>query len=141
MPLLKFKKLHPQAVIPKYAHATDAGFDLVTVETLALAPGAKATISLGLASEIPEGYFVSFRDRSGLAAKHGLHVLAGVIDAGYRGEWKVVMVNLGHETYEIAAGERIAQGIFHKLPAVKIVEVDRLGDSERGEGGFGSSGK
>lgn len=141
MPVLKFIKINSKAIIPSFAKEGDAGLDLYSVEDKVLKKGSIDIISLGIASEIPSGFFVSVRDRSSLAAKYGLHVLAGVIDSGYRGEWKVVLINLGNKDYKISVGERIAQGIMQILPSVRIKEVKILKESKRGEGGFGSSGK
>ncbi len=138
---LKFKKLDKNALIPQFAHKTDAAFDLVSIENSSLKPLQRKAISLGIASEIPDGFFVSIRDRSGLAIKNGIHVLGGVIDAGFRGEWKVILINLSSDFYKIKKGERVAQGVLHKLPQVDIIEVDNLSDADRGDAGFGSSGK
>lgn len=104
-----------------------------------MAPGEIALVPLGIASEFPSGYFVSVRDRSGLAARHGLHALAGVIDAGYRGEWKVVLANLGSEPVRLEAGQAIAQGILQPVEEARIVEAETLSASRRAEGGFGST--
>lgn len=140
-PLLKFKLLSPQAKLPEYAHAQDAGFDLFSAETVTLAPGQRHVFKIGIASEIPLGYFVSIRDKSGLAAGKGLHVLGGVIDAGYRGEWGVVLVNLGNTGCMVEKGDKIAQGILQPAPKAQIVETDQLSDTSRGTGGFGSTGR
>lgn len=139
--VLKFKKLHPDAVIPTYAHDTDAAFDIYTIEKKSLKPQKRHVFKTGLASEIPDGWWVSIRDRSSLPAKFGLHTMAGVIDAGYRGEWGVVMVNLGEEEYKVEKGDKIAQGILEKVNRAKIIEVNELLETERGEGGFGSTGR
>lgn len=127
--------------MPAKAHPHDAGFDLSAVKSLVIKKGCKRAIPLGIASEFPEGYLVSFRDRSGLAIKHGLHVLAGVIDSGYRGEWQVIIINLGEKDYKVGKGERIAQAILHQLPEVEIIGVKELSETKRGKGGFGSSGR
>jgi len=139
--IIKFKKLHKNAIIPKFSRDGDAAFDLSSTKSLIIKKAEKQIISTGLSSEFPSGYFVSFRDRSGLAANHGIHVLGGVIDANYRGEWKVILVNFGEKDYEIKKGDRVAQAIIHKLPTVKIVETKNLSTSNRGKKGFGSSGK
>lgn len=138
---LKFKKLVPHAKIPSYAHADDAGFDLFSATQVTVVPGERKVISIGLAAEIPSEWFVSFRDKSGLSLKYGLHVLGGVIDAGYRGEWQVIMVNLGSEDYTFEIGDKVCQGILHHIPHPEIVEVTKLSETPRGEGGFGSTGK
>ncbi len=139
--ILKFKLLSPDAKLPQYAHDSDAAFDIYATETVSLKPGERAIIKTGLASEIPEGWFVSLRDRSGNAAKFGLHVLAGVIDAGYTGEWGIITVNLGQEEHVIEVGDKIAQGILHECRHPEIIQIKELGDTERGDGGFGSTGR
>lgn len=164
---VKIKKLHPDAVIPQYAHKGDAGFDLVAVEDVIIEPGETKAIPLGLAFEIPEGYEMQIRPRSGISGKTKLRVAnaPGTVDCTYRGEVKVLFDNIDRPlgwtdccantlegnfadtgeahidgTYLIRKGDRIAQGVIQRLPSVDLVEVDELGDSERGEGGFGSSG-
>lgn len=139
--VVKFQLLREGAKLPAYAHPGDAGFDLYSTETKTLEPGERYVFQLDIASEIPQGFFVSFRDKSGLAAKYGLHTLAGVIDSGYRGEWGVVIVNTGTEPVTINKGDKIAQGILQEAPQAKIVEVEKLSETERGSGGFGSTGK
>ena len=138
---IKFNILSKDGKLPVYAHEGDAGFDIYTSESLVLKKGEYKAVSTGISSEIPKDYFVSFRDRSGLAFNFGLHVLAGVIDSGYRGEWKVIIVNLGKKTYKVEKGERIAQGILQLAPQAKIVEAKKLSKSKRGKRGFGSTGK
>jgi len=138
---LKFKIIKKEGKIPSYAHKEDAGFDLFSTVKVIIKKGKIQTIPLGIASEIPEEWFVSFRDKSGLAAKYGIHVLAGVVDSGYRGEWLVVLVNLGDKDYRIEKGDKIAQGILQMVPKPKIIRVNALDSSERGSGGFGSTGK
>jgi len=140
---LKIKKIHSDAVIPSYVHEGDAGFDLVSVEDYVLRPGERRAIGTGLQVEIPEGYEMQIRPRSGLAFKQGVTVLnsPGTIDVGYRGEIKVILVNHGDGNYEVKKCERIAQGVINELPKVTIVEVSELSETARGEGGFGSTGK
>ena len=138
---IKFKKLKPEAVLPKYAHTSDAAFDLYSLENYLLQPGERRVFFIGLASEIPEGYFVLFKGRSSLATKGGIEVLAGVIDSGYRGDWGVVLINLGSTAYEIKAGDKIAQAILFPVVQAEIQEIVELSDSERGAGGFGSTGR
>jgi dUTP pyrophosphatase len=139
--VLQFFKINSIAHLPQYAHPGDAGFDLYSVEEGILNPGEKHMFALGIASEIPEGWYVSIRDRSGMAAKNGIHVLGGVVDSSYRGEWKVILVNLGKEAFTVSIGDRIAQGILQPAPQAELVEVKSLSESDRGEGGFGSTGK
>ncbi|HKB88556.1 MAG TPA: dUTP diphosphatase [Patescibacteria group bacterium] len=138
---VKFTLLSKNAKLPSYAHNDDAGFDIYTNETTILKKGEYKGISTGVSSEIPKGYFVSFRDKSGLAFNFGLHTLGGVIDAGYRGEWKVIMVNLGKKNYKFENGDKVAQGILQIVPHANIVNSKSLSTSKRGKGGFGSTGK
>ena len=127
---------------PKKAHKTDAGIDLranIPKEEV-LGIGEIKAIPTGIRVVIPEGYFGLIKDRSGLALKHGIHVLAGVVDAGYRGEIKVVLANFGKEPFKVEPCMRIAQMIILPIPDVVIKEVKELTSSDRGEGGFGSTG-
>ena len=137
---IKIKKSHLDAIIPKHAKYGDAGMDLCSVEDCSLNPLDKVLIKTGLHFEIPENYFGSIRDRSGLAVKYGIHILAGVVDSGYRGEIIVALVNLGKEKYEIKKGDRIAQIIIQPYAHCDVKEVEELSESERGYGGFGSTG-
>ncbi len=139
--IAKFKRLKEGAIVPKFANPGDAGMDLFSTEEYVLKPGERYGFGLGITSELPEGYFVRFHPKSGLAVKNGIDVLAGVIDNGYRGEWIVVLVNLGSEPKEFKSGDKIAQAIVQKLEATEIVEVDELSETQRGEGGFGSTGR
>ena len=102
---------------------------------------ARHAVSLGFALEIPHGYVSRILDRSGMAIKNGIHCLAGVVDAGYRGEYKAIMINLGDEPYKIEKGDRVAQMLIQPVEICEIKEVEELSNSERGEGGFGASGK
>lgn len=140
MTVLKFKKLHNSAVIPKYDHLDDAGFGIYSIEEKILKPMEYYAIATGISSEIPNGYFVSFRDRSSMAVK-GLHVMGGVIDAGYRGEWKVILINLSGADYKIDVGDKIAQGILQSAKQAEIEIVEDLSNTSRGGGGFGSTGR
>ena len=138
--ILHIKKLTPEAVLPSKAHPTDAAFDITTNEAYMLQPGERHTFTTGFAAEFPPEYVALLRDRSSLGSK-GIQVLAGVIDASYRGEWKVVLLNTSSEPYKIKAGERIAQCLMVPVPAIEVAEVQELAESDRGTGGFGSSGK
>ncbi|ORE92808.1 dUTP diphosphatase [Aurantimonas sp. 22II-16-19i] len=133
------------AALPDYASAGAAGADLRACldAPLTLAPGARAMVPTGLAVELPEGFEMQIRPRSGLAAKHGVTVLnaPGTVDADYRGEVKVLLVNLGEETVTIAAGDRIAQAVIAPVTRAEFTLVDGLSDTMRGAGGFGSTGK
>ena len=137
---LKIKKINSDAVIPKYAHEGDAGFDLSSVEEYFLSPSKKILVKTGLQMEIPSGFFGSIRDRSGLAYKNGIHVLAGVVDSGYRGEVGVILVNHGEEDFKISVGDRIAQMIIHPHETPEIEEAEDTSETSRGESGFGSTG-
>jgi dUTP pyrophosphatase len=139
--VLKFQILENSAKIPQFAHDDDAGFDIFSNEKVTIKKGSIYGVSTGISSEIPKGYFVSIRDKSGLAIKDGIHVMGGVIDAGYRGEWKVILVNLGKKAFKVEKGNKIAQGILEELVKVKIIETTVLKSSKRGKGGFGSTGK
>ncbi|MTV24285.1 dUTP diphosphatase [Nitriliruptoraceae bacterium ZYF776] len=140
---LPVARLHPDAVLPGYAHPGDAGLDLVAVGGARLAPGARAAIPTGLAVAIPDGWVGLVHPRSGLARRHGLTVAnaPGTIDAGYRGEVQVLLVNLGQEPVEVRAGDRVAQLLVQRVGVATVREVDALDDTERGHGGFGSSGR
>jgi dUTP pyrophosphatase len=139
-PVLKFLKLDKDATLPSYAHEDDAAFDICSIESGIIKPRDVRIFRTGLASEIPPGWFVSFRGRGGVSSK-GIDVLAGVVDAGYRGEWQVVLANVGKRTYKVLKGEKIAEGVLHQVPQARIIEVKRLKDSRRGEKGFGSTGR
>ncbi|GAA4708582.1 dUTP diphosphatase [Brevibacillus fulvus] len=164
---VKVKTLHPDAAIPRYAKALDAGFDLVAVEDVIIAPGETAKIKTGLAFAIPDGYELQVRPRSGISAKTKLRISnsPGTIDAGYRGEVAILMDNIripsgaiSHECFDLSEqpiqveqpvdrhaylirkGERIAQGVLCEVPLAMFEQVAELDETERGAGGFGSSG-
>ena len=141
---LRIQKLRPDAVLPAYAHGPleDAGMDLCAVEDATLEPGVPCTVATGLSVEIPPGYEAQVRPRSGLALRHAIAMpnAPGTIDPGYRGELRVILLNLGREPYTVRAGDRIAQMIVARYEAVEWVEGE-LADSARGTGGFGSSGR
>jgi dUTP pyrophosphatase len=138
--IISIKKLNPAAQIPKRNTPTDAGYDIFSIEEVTIPRGQRVIIPTGISLSLPTGYFARICDRSGLAAKHGLHCLAGICDAGYSGEYKVVLVNLGELSVTLLAGTRVAQLIIEKCYDVEWIEVDKLSESERGENGFGSSG-
>ncbi len=138
---LKIAKLHPDAKIPGFAHEDDAGMDLCAIETVTLAPGARAQIGTGIVMEIPEKYVGLIWDKSGLSHKHGIKTLGGVVDAGYRGEIKIGVVNMGDEPYTFEAGHKVAQMLIQKVKRPDIVVVDALSDTVRGDNAFGSTGK
>lgn len=138
---LRVKKLTETAVLPAYAHPGDAGMDLFASEETAVGAGDRTVVPTGIAMEIPDGYVGLIWDKSGLSNNHGLKTLGGVIDAGYRGEIKVGLVNTSHEDYVVHAGEKVAQMLIQKVEHGAIEEVSELSDTSRGEGGFGSTGK
>ena len=139
---LPIQRLRDDAVVPTRAYSGDAGLDLTACERVELAPGARATVGTGLAVAIPEGYAGFVQPRSGLAAKHGITIVntPGLVDSGYRGELKVVLLNTDeHERFVVEVGMRIAQLVILEVPSIDPVEVDELPASERGVRGFGSS--
>ena len=129
--------------LPDYATEGAAGMDVVAAETATLAPGARAAVATGFAIAIPPGFEVQGRPRSGLALKHGVTCLntPGTIDSDYRGEVKVILVNHGQEPFAIARGDRIAQLVPAPVQRAILETVDRLDDTRRGNGGFGSTGR
>lgn len=139
---LRFKKLDPAATAPTYATEGDAGMDLRALEGGTLAPGEHRVFKTGIAVELPENTVGLVCSRSGLAAKHGVFVLnaPGVIDSGYRGDVGVILKNAGSTDFEVNAGDRIAQFVVQEFIRVTPVEAEELGESDRGTGGFGSTG-
>ena len=137
---LKVKKLHPEAKLPAFAHATDAGMDLFVTEDITLAPGERTSAPTGIAFAIPSGYVGLIWDKSGVAQKRGIKSLGGVVDADYTGEVFVGIVNLSQEEQTFAAGDKVAQLLIQKVEHPDVVEVDNLEETERGEGRFGSTG-
>jgi dUTP pyrophosphatase len=129
--------------LPRYASEDAVGLDVAAAEELALQPGQRQAVATGFAIEIPRGYEVQVRPRSGLAMKHGITCLntPGTIDSDYRGEVKVILINLGQEPFEIRRGERIAQLVPAPVLRADFVEASELSDTERGSGGFGSTGR
>jgi len=139
--MIEMKKLHDDVELPHYKRPGDAGMDLACREDHTLVPGEQHIFKLGFAMAIPEGTVALIWDRSGLAAKHGITCLAGVIDHTYRGEIGVVLMNVSNTPYEIKKGDRIAQMLLQHVHSVEVKEVQELSDSVRGEAGFGSSGR
>lgn len=164
---VKIKRLHPDAVIPTYAHEGDAGFDLIAIGDVIVEPGATVKVPTGLAFSIPAGYELQIRPRSGITLRTKLRVQLGTVDAGYRGEVGVIVDNIAenaygnvvqyltyvdgtdyrtsgelypNDTYLIRKGDRIAQGVIAPAVHATFAEVDELDDSSRGAGGFGSTG-
>lgn len=131
------------AAVPVYAHPGDAGADLVSTEGITLAPGQRATVATGVSIALPDGYVALVVPRSGLAARHGITVVntPGTVDAGYRGEIKVILLNTdAAEPYTVEAGDRIAQLLVLPVAKARFIAVERLPGTQRGDGGFGSTG-
>lgn len=139
---IKIKKLHEDSRIPTYSHENDAGADLYSAEDFLLAKNSTATVPTGICLAIPRGYVGYINPRSGLAAKYGVTVLnaPGTIDAGYTGEIKVILANHSDQDYQILKDDRIAQIVFQQIEYAKFDIVDSLDETERGNGGFGSTG-
>ncbi|MFM7552952.1 MAG: dUTP diphosphatase [Actinomycetota bacterium] len=138
-----FRRLHPEARLPERAHPGDAGFDLHATEAVTVPPGGRAAVPCGFAMALPEGTAGLVLPRSGLALRSGVTVLnaPGLIDSGYRGEVMAILVNHdSDDAFTVSPGDRIAQLVIVDLPAVAFVEVAELPESQRGEGGFGSTG-
>ncbi len=140
--VVSFQRVDPRATLPRQAHDGDAGMDLAACESRVLAPGEHALVRTGLKMEMPANMEAQVRPRSGLALKQGVTVLnaPGTIDAGYRGEIGVILINHGQNPFLIDPGMRIAQLVFALLPPIRIQETQALRDSHRGTGGFGSTG-
>ncbi|MFW9907438.1 MAG: dUTP diphosphatase [Candidatus Thorarchaeota archaeon] len=140
--VVKVKRISGDAFLPKKAKEDDAAFDLFAAEDYLLMSQARYAVSTGIALEIPRGFEGQVRPRSGLSLSHGITLVnaPGTIDSGYRGEVKVILQNLGQDGFYIKRGMRIAQLAIRPVPDVSFVEVDELVDSDRGEGGFGSTG-
>lgn len=139
---VKFRKIDPAAILPSYAHPGDAGMDVRSVEELVIEPGDRSLVRTGLVMMLPPGYEAQVRPRSGLALKNGVTVLntPGTIDEGYRGEVGVILANFGAEPFKVEKGAKIAQIVIAPCTRAEIVETDEVDATERGEGGFGSTG-
>lgn len=139
---LRIKRLDPDIPLPSYAHPGDAGLDICSAEDVVLEPGERATVSAGFAMALPEGYAAFIQPRSGLAARSGISIVntPGLIDCHYRGEVKVILVNLGREPFRVKRGDRVAQMVVQEVCPVRVEEADELDATGRGEGGFGSTG-
>jgi len=138
---LRVRRLDADVAMPAYAHDGDAGMDLAASQDVVLPPGGRAAVPTGLALAVPDGWVGLVHPRSGLARRHGVTVAnaPGTIDAGYRGEVLVLLVNLGGEEVVLRRGERVAQLLLQRVGRAEIVEVDDLEDTTRGTGGFGST--
>ena len=142
-PEIRCVQKHRDLPLPSYAHAGDAGADLVSAEDISLKPGQRAAVATGLSIALPNGYVGLVHPRSGLALKHGISMVntPGTIDSGYRGEIKVILINHDHDsTFDIKRGDRIAQLVIQKVETATFKLVDSLEDTDRGDGGFGSTG-
>jgi dUTP pyrophosphatase len=140
--VLRIKKLDPGVAAPSYAHPGDAGLDISSAEDVVIEPGERAVVGTGFAMALPEGYAAFVQPRSGLAARRGLSNVhtPGLIDCHYRGEVKVILVNLGKEPFAVKRGDRIAQMVIQRVEWARVEAVEELDDTARGEGGFGSTG-
>ena len=138
---LKISKIDPQAKLPEYAHPTDAGLDIFSNEEHTLSPNSRHTFSTGISFALPEGTVGLIWDKSGLAAKSGLKTMAGVVDENYRGELKIVLHNLSSQEFKVEKYSKIAQMLVQRIEHPDITEVDDLDETDRGAGGFGSTGR
>ena len=142
-PTVKFQRMYPSVRMPRYMTPGAAGMDVCALEGGELPPGESAAFRTGLMAEVPPGWEIQVRPRSGLAARHGITVLnsPGTVDADFRGEIGVLLINTSEDHYDVKAGERIAQLVVAPAPQAEVVEVGEVGATERGGGGFGSTGK
>ena len=137
---IKIKKISSDAKLPQYANEHDAGMDFFSNEECIIKPGERKLLSTGISMAIPQGQVGLICDKSGLAVKHGLKTMAGVVDSGYRGEIKIVVHNLSDKDYLVEKGNKIAQMLIQRIEQKELLEVEELDETQRGEGGFGSSG-
>jgi dUTP pyrophosphatase len=142
MVVVKIKKIKDNAILPNYAHEGDAGVDLYSTEDYVLRPGERTLVSTGIKIALPLGYEAQVRPKSGLALKSGLSVCntPGTVDAGYRGEVGVIVINHGSDEYKIETGSKIAQMVFTNVEQAQFEEVSELDETTRNDGGFGSTG-
>lgn len=138
---IKIKRLNPDSVLPQYAHQGDVGMDLFSMEDYELKVGERKIFPVGFALEFETGFAAIVKDKSSLPKNAGIHTMGGVFDAGYRGEYNVQLINLGSEPYKIQKGNKIAQLVIIPVAIAELEEVTTLGESARGEGRFGSTGK
>ena len=145
---LKVKRISEEARLPEKNNDSDSGYDFFILKDNSwggpneywIRPGDRKLFSTGISLELPDGYGMLLKDRSGLSVKEGVHVLAGVIDNGYRGEVKICLTNLSNTNVRISDGQKVAQGVLHHVPVCEIEEIKELSETERGDKGFGSSG-
>ena len=135
-------KTHKDAILPHYVHPGDSGMDLYSIEELEIAPGATALVRTGLKIAVPENYEAQVRPKSGLALKYAVTLpnTPGTIDSGYRGELRVILINHGRKAFHVHKHSKIAQLVICPVIRAEVIEVEQLEDTERGEGGFGSTG-
>lgn len=138
---IEVMKLVPHAQLPVRQHPDDAGLDLFAAEEAVIPAGGRRAVGTGVAIGLPSGYVALFWDRSGLAFKYGITVLGGVIDASYRGEYRVMLYNTSVDDFQVARGDRIAQMLIQRVELCGVTEVTQLTDTERSSGGFGSTGR
>ena len=136
---IKIKKLKPDAKLPRYALRGDVGMDMFAMESIVIAPGKHHRFWHGFAMEFPEGYAAIVKDKSSVS-KAGLHTMGGVFDAGYRGEYNTHLVNLSDESYTVNVGDKVSQIVIFPVAIAELEETDSLSESDRGTGGFGSTG-
>ena len=139
---LQIKQLHPSATIPHYAHPQDAGLDLFAIDPQEILPGETQLIKTGIAIALPQGYEAQIRPRSGLALKHSVTVLnsPGTIDAGYRGEIGIILINHGKKSFQVVSGMKVAQMVVTSYVHAEVIFVENLDSTSRGQKGFGSTG-
>ena len=141
--IVQIQRIDKSLPLPDYARPGDAGMDVYSTIDCTLAPGERAIVPIGIAIALPEGYVCFAHPRSGLAAKNGISIVnaPGTIDSGYRGEIKIILINTDkNDSFEIKRGDRIAQLVFQKFESARFFEVEQLPESQRGTGGFGSTG-
>ena len=137
---IKIKKINPEAIIPHYSHDGDAGMDVYSCEDVLIKPGERFAVPIGLAIELPPGYVSLIWDKSGIALKQGITTMAGVIEHTYRGEHKILLFNTSNQDYKIKKGDKIAQLLIQPIIIAEIEEAQKLSETSRGDGGFGSTG-
>jgi dUTP pyrophosphatase len=138
---MRFKKLHPEAKAPTYAHATDAGMDLYTIEDFTIEPGGHYNASTGISLLLPDGYVGLIWDKGGIGMQRHIKTIGGVFDTGYQGDYTIGLVNLGQETQVFKKGDKIAQILIQAVEHPELIEVEEFEATARGEGRFGSTGK